>query len=795
MVKIALIRMNTRQKNIAFFLLFLVLTLLFTYPLVLRIGSALRGTDLNALGDPLFNTWVLAWDDHKISRLDFKGFLDANTFYPQPHTLLYSEILLPQSLLALPVQLLTGNPVLAYNFVFLLSLILSGYGMFLLARHLTKSVAGGIAAGLIFAFSPFFISHFFQIQIVSAWGIPFAFLYLHKFFEQDRLKYLLLFTFFYVAQALSNDYYALYLSFFMGLWILYFAIAQKKYRQIRFWAQMGLFGLISLAMTGPIFYQYAKIHNEMGFVRGMDFYARLTSYLAAPPVNWLYGRITARFIIPEGELFPGIMAFVLATISIITLVKARERRISEKKDEPKKSFYVIRRVLNILILISAVIMIFIMGEGGLDLKILGFKLLRAHNLGRSLALFSVLLIVRILLDMIFKFERRTPKHPDERNLIVYAGMLLLAFLLTFGPHGPYLYLYKYVPGFQAVRVASRFGVMVMFALAALAAFGLRDLIRRFRPAKKTAWAGLILLIIGIEYLSVPIPYYTIPVKREIPDCYQWLAASPERGVLVELPLPSYAQGAGSVETARMYFSTYHWNSLINGYSGWFPPLYSELCRRWEKWPLEKLLRDFRTLGVKYVLIHFDEFAEQERPAFKEKFAAVESELRLVKQFEDDYLCEVMPKNVIPTERPTPVGLKKLDRTGWTVRASVSNDRAPLAIDGSLETRWDTGAQNPGDFFEIDLNNPSVCRCVSLKFGPSGLDFPRGYKMEISSDAKTWTEVARDEQTDLPILRYVKPRDLDLDIFMPPRETRYIRITNLGEDNKFYWSIYDIQIYQ
>lgn len=168
----------------------------------------------------------------------------------------------------------------------------------------------------------------------------------------------------------------------MGLWILYFAITQKKYRQIRFWAQMGLFGLISLAMTGPIFYQYAKIHNEMGFVRGIDFYARLTSYLAAPPVNWLYGRITARFIVPEGELFPGIMAFVLATISIITLVKARERRAPEKQDEPKKSFYVIRRVLNILILMSAVIVIFIMGEGGLDLKIVGFKLIRAHNLGR-----------------------------------------------------------------------------------------------------------------------------------------------------------------------------------------------------------------------------------------------------------------------------------------------------------------------------------------------------------------------------------------------------------------------------
>lgn len=87
--------MTDFKKNATVFLFFVLATLLFTYPLVLHMDSELRGNDIGALGDPMFNTWVIGRNVDRIVRLDFKDFFDGNIFYPQTKTILYSENLLP----------------------------------------------------------------------------------------------------------------------------------------------------------------------------------------------------------------------------------------------------------------------------------------------------------------------------------------------------------------------------------------------------------------------------------------------------------------------------------------------------------------------------------------------------------------------------------------------------------------------------------------------------------------------------------------------------------------------------
>jgi hypothetical protein len=201
------------------------------------------------------------------------------------------------------------------------------------------------------------------------------------------------------------------------------------------------------------------------------------------------------------------------------------------------------------------------------------------------------------------------------------------------------------------------------------------------------------------------------------------------------------------------------------------------------------------LGVNYLLFHFDEIRERDWSEVGDTLLGFSDDLRLVQQFGYDYVFEVLPKKLDEPEPRSVSWLKELSQTGWTVHASVGDDRANFAIDGSPETRWDSGPQKTGDYFEIDMGKPAACSCVSLKFGPSGLDFPRGYLMEISLDGTQWTEVAREDTTILPIKSFAKPKDLTLDIFMPTQETRYIRITNLGQDVKFYWSIYELKIYE
>src|SRR5262245_3382129 len=86
-------------------LVYTALTIVFTWPLARGLARDVPGD----LGDPLLNAWILAWDASHLGR----GLWNANIFYPHPLALAYSEHLLPQALTILPMQLISGNPVLS----------------------------------------------------------------------------------------------------------------------------------------------------------------------------------------------------------------------------------------------------------------------------------------------------------------------------------------------------------------------------------------------------------------------------------------------------------------------------------------------------------------------------------------------------------------------------------------------------------------------------------------------------------------------------------------------------------
>ncbi|UCC38589.1 MAG: hypothetical protein JSV96_12240, partial [Candidatus Aminicenantes bacterium] len=484
--------MRKWKANLIILAVFLLLTFFMTYPLISNMGSGVRDP-----GDPLLSSWILAWNIQKITSLDIQNIFNGNIFYPHKRTIAYSEFLLTQSLIALPVLLATKNPIFAQNFVFLFSFLTSGLGMYFLARYLTKNTLSGIIAGIIYAFCPFMFDHLSHIQILTAGGIPLAFLFLHKFFESEHYKHLLLFTLFFLLQALANGHYAIYLSLFSGLYILLYIILRKKFGDWRFWIKMATFVIIVLVIAGPAFHQYIVVRKEMGFVREIGFYANLTSFFATVPFNRIYGNLTAHFVKAEAQLFPGIFAFLLAVTGFI---------YSLKKKRGKTPFI------------------------------------------------------------------QTPVH-------FYSIILLLSFLFTLGPKGPYALLYKYVPGFKGLRTASRFHIIVMLSLAILVAFGIKAILSLLPRAKRRISLVIVFLFmvfILIEYLSMPIPLWSVPAKKDIPEIYKWLATKEGEFAIIELPLPKPGELTFPKECLRLYYSTYHWKKLVNGYAGYFPPLYYEL---------------------------------------------------------------------------------------------------------------------------------------------------------------------------------------------------------------------------
>src|SRR5690242_12108914 len=95
------------------------LTVALTWPLIIRPASIVP----NDLGDPLLNTWILAWDAH-VTPLT-ASWWNAPQFYPVQGTMAFSEHLLGLAIFSSPIIWMTGEPLVAYNVVFFLSFVLS----------------------------------------------------------------------------------------------------------------------------------------------------------------------------------------------------------------------------------------------------------------------------------------------------------------------------------------------------------------------------------------------------------------------------------------------------------------------------------------------------------------------------------------------------------------------------------------------------------------------------------------------------------------------------------------------
>jgi hypothetical protein len=79
-------------------------------------------------------------------------------------------------------------------------------------------------------------------------------------------------------------------------------------------------------------------------------------------------------------------------------------------------------------------------------------------------------------------------------------------------------------------------------------------------------------------------------------------------VLAELPMPV----ASTV--AFMYFSTFHWARLINGYSGNFPAEYGDLKGEMDQFPTRPLLAQLRQRGATHITVNCRLFADRSKCA-------------------------------------------------------------------------------------------------------------------------------------------------------------------------------------
>ncbi|HKT81382.1 MAG TPA: glycosyltransferase family 39 protein [Vicinamibacterales bacterium] len=188
--------------------------------------------------------------------------------------------------------------------------------------------------------------------------------------------------------------------------------------------------------------------------------------------------------------------------------------------------------------------------------------------------------------------------PLSAARIGYALCFAFTFDASLGYNGrTFPTLYENIPPFSGIRVPARFSVVVGLMLAVLSGFGAARILRRWPRVAPvlTVLATAVIIYEALPNISLE------SVWLEPPPVYEPLIGQPE-GVLAEFPMPSDVTQAFA-EFNYVYFSTFHWQKLVNGQSGWLPPTYEELLRQERTFPSDEAIAYLKTRGVDYVTVH------------------------------------------------------------------------------------------------------------------------------------------------------------------------------------------------
>lgn len=305
----------------------LLISMVFNFRIVLNPRSLITG----GLGDPLLQTWELAW----LHRFLTEGgdLWTANQFYPAEDNFAFTDTLLGY----LPLSLFGDGQyaaVFRYNVAFVLAFALAFAGCYLLAKQLGSSWQAAALAGVVFAWAPWRLSHLHHLNVVSTGGIALALWALarghgYSFQERTEPRPWWIFAGWLIAAWQVSIGFAIGLPFvyLMGLVGLVVAVSAWRRRSRPVVIANAYGAAVFLVVTWFLVTPYMRVLETYGFARTWReievFSPPVNGLWTAPYETWLWVEtiFNDHSTIPEpgiGEklLFPGLVVVLLAVIGL-----------------------------------------------------------------------------------------------------------------------------------------------------------------------------------------------------------------------------------------------------------------------------------------------------------------------------------------------------------------------------------------------------------------------------------------------------------------------------------------------
>lgn len=539
---------------------YVLLTAILTWPLVVHFDSAVLGPP----GDNLEYVWKMWWFKNALLDNKTSPLFNPHVFYPYGYPVALSETTMVHTVLGLPITALWGE-VVAYNTMVYASFVLSGYGLFLLLRQLGCGFLGGLVGGTAFAFCPYRLSHLGagHLPLMGTGWIPLLFLSLERLIRRPSWRWGMGVGLFYALMALSSWYYGLMVGVFAALYLL---LRARPWRKLLWrpalWSSLLISVALAVALLAPAAIPMLRLYaqGEMSY----DYSLGYVDQWSASPVDFVYpnamhpwwGRtLTEGYYqnVHENLLYLGVVALGFAIFGLW----ARRRE----------------RVAQIYAALGGVAFLLALGT-------------TLHFAGKPVYL-------RVPAAVEYQFSRA---------MYVLTGKLALlkvdysplrregAMILPM----PTLLLYLFVPFMSAMRVWTRFGVLVMFSVAVLAGWGVDSALGHSQAARGSKFVAIMFLLL-LDFAALPYPYGYTEARGQPVDL--WLAEqAPPKSPIIQYPLEKTWYGW------MLYPARVHGQPIAYGYGTFAPMAHRQALKKLSDWPSEEAIGLLRTWGVKYALV-------------------------------------------------------------------------------------------------------------------------------------------------------------------------------------------------
>ncbi|ROS31309.1 discoidin domain-containing protein [Cellulomonas sp. PhB150] len=144
--------------------------------------------------------------------------------------------------------------------------------------------------------------------------------------------------------------------------------------------------------------------------------------------------------------------------------------------------------------------------------------------------------------------------------------------------------------------------------------------------------------------------------------------------------------------------------------------------------------------------------------------------------------------VLPAAADAPVLLSQ----GKTATASSNSAGAAAAVDGSLQSRWESVHDVDPQWLQVDLGKASTIERVKLDWERARAS---AYTVEVSSDGAAWTTVYTAPGAAPLLAGSANPELYEDDVTLPtPATARYVRVLGTERAIGYGYSLWEVQVY-